>query len=316
MKTTRLIRLAVAGLMGVAAVLGVTSLALADNGPHGGAAGFSATTDSCAGCHRAHTAKGSRLLITESSQALCMTCHGSSGGAQTNVVDGQMRTGGAGLKGGGFTNAFMDTGLTGAPSSNTTTSTHNWDASAQKAWGYGPLSSVSANYSSAVNLTCVNCHNPHGNGQYRILRQSPTGGDSASANVTMSDSMSPQHDYPIGAETIGAFIYPSADNRPTNLSDWCGKCHNRYVAGVNGGHTDSTDAVFHFRHATTGLTEVANCFECHVVHGTSATMGTYSGAVTLPDLTPGTGTSNSRLLTINNRGVCIKCHDGASLTNN
>jgi hypothetical protein len=39
MKTTRLIRLAVAGLMGVAAVLGVTSLALADNGPHGGVLG-------------------------------------------------------------------------------------------------------------------------------------------------------------------------------------------------------------------------------------------------------------------------------------
>ena len=62
--------------------------ALADGGPHVAAnnSGTSTlTADSCAGCHRAHTAQAAYLLAEEE-EALCLTCHGSQGvGATTDV---------------------------------------------------------------------------------------------------------------------------------------------------------------------------------------------------------------------------------------
>ena len=61
-------------------------LASANGGPHGG---YTATTDACAGCHRAHTAVGPSLVVASSTYVLCTNCHGSAGlGANTNVDDG------------------------------------------------------------------------------------------------------------------------------------------------------------------------------------------------------------------------------------
>lgn len=47
------------GLVALVLLLVPAATALADNGPHGG---YTKTTDACAGCHRAHTAKGAMLL--------------------------------------------------------------------------------------------------------------------------------------------------------------------------------------------------------------------------------------------------------------
>ena len=91
----------------------------ADGGPHiaavnSGANGLSA--DSCAGCHRAHTAQGEFLLVADSATSLCLTCHGSTGlgstvdvenGIQyTLAADGSRDTGVLGYtRGGGFVTA-------------------------------------------------------------------------------------------------------------------------------------------------------------------------------------------------------------------
>lgn len=91
------------GVLVFAAML-VPSLAFANFGPHGG---FSADTDQCAGCHRAHTAPsaatwayndagtlytGSALLLGVGGTTVpdfCLTCHGpGTQGADTNVIDG------------------------------------------------------------------------------------------------------------------------------------------------------------------------------------------------------------------------------------
>jgi predicted CXXCH cytochrome family protein len=63
--------------------------AFADGGPHianinNGTGGLSA--DTCAQCHRAHTAKAEDLLYA-SPEAICLTCH-DGGAATTNVVQG------------------------------------------------------------------------------------------------------------------------------------------------------------------------------------------------------------------------------------
>jgi hypothetical protein len=64
------------------------------------------------------------------------------------------------------------------------------------------------------------------------------------------------------------------------------------------------------------------CLKCHVAHGTSATMSSYAAAtdITWPGgTTPtwqGTESNYSRLLHIDNRGVCLQCHPTTALTQN
>lgn len=188
---------------------------LADGGPHtatvnSGTTGISA--DSCAGCHRAHTAQG-ELLLVEEEPALCLTCHGATGtGATTDVMNGIQYSvsndplavrGNAvlgALRSGGFAKARIDSGnaarlaytsgssvrqLGMVPVLGTgqdVTSTHmNVDApELGTAWGNGSFSG-SPNPGGTTMLTCTGCHNPHGNGQYRMLNPIPT-----AANGTMA----------------------------------------------------------------------------------------------------------------------------------
>jgi predicted CXXCH cytochrome family protein len=68
----------------------------ADGGPHvsainngTGNGGATLAADSCAGCHRAHTAQGEPLLKDSGGIATCTACHGASGlGATTDVENG------------------------------------------------------------------------------------------------------------------------------------------------------------------------------------------------------------------------------------
>lgn len=286
-------------LMATAAPL-LASRASADAGPHSGGP-FAPTTDSCANCHRTHTGAGAGLIKASDSKTLCLTCHNGTG-SQLNVVDGVQTMGGLGLRGGGFTNALMDTDANGLAEDvvSPTTSAHSTNTSSQLAWGGGAVSAT-PDYGTSVALTCVNCHNPHGNGQYRILRHQPTGGyngGGAGSDVNVADEVAKTYTISYTAEYFRDTSYT-----PDNLSAWCGQCHSRYVAGPAAGHTESTDAVYKFRHdSTVGQ----GCPSCHVAHGSNAAMSALAGSsFPQPDGTTG---ADSRLLHIDNRGVCIQCH--------
>ena len=199
-------RLALLAVGGALWLFAAAIPALADGGPHiasinNGSGGL--TSDSCAGCHRAHTAQGS-LLLKEEGTALCTSCHGTAGtGATTNVADGvqyQLATTGTSMRGavlgalrnGGFSNARIGSAdgvaisylsgtairreakvpvaATGVP----VTSKH-MSLTAETAgtvWGNGPISAT-ANAGATVTLECTSCHNPHGNGNFRILNPLP-----------------------------------------------------------------------------------------------------------------------------------------------
>ncbi|TAJ99599.1 MAG: hypothetical protein EPO36_11090 [Chloroflexota bacterium] len=177
--------------------------ALADGGPHvmtsnNGSLGINA--DGCAGCHRAHTAEGPFLINAADESALCLTCHGAAvTGSTVDVMSGVQyaltnRSGGTqlgALRGGGFDTARLDAGNAsrlaylrsatdvsqrpkvgvGAPEA--VTSAHlalpeNGLVNPGIAWGNGAAGSGAG---PAVEITCAACHNPHGNGQYRILNK-------------------------------------------------------------------------------------------------------------------------------------------------
>jgi cytochrome c553 len=193
-----------------------------------------------------------------------------------------------------------------------TTSKHDVDGVARTAWGRGDISAI-ANAGTSVTLTCGSCHDPHGNGQYRILKPTPEGAYSgayagpptvaAMSNIAIADGTA----WTYTTTNYWAPADATATEYNTKVSSWCASCHTRYLAGSGAGSTSSTDAVFNYRHRTNGSTGTTACVVCHVSHGSNAAMGTNSQAVPLPGATLGRGTDSS-LLRVDNRGVCQQCH--------
>ena len=205
--------------------------ALADGGPHvaalnNGSGGL--TADSCAGCHRAHTAQNDFLLKQASTTDLCLSCHGTGGtGATTNVLQGvqfvpsatnpQNRTGvvlGA-LRDGGFVTAPIGTSnayklivalpyntvakipvrvdANGNMGGGTVTSAHlavsgNSIVATGKTWG-NFTTDGSPTGATGGTLECTSCHNPHGNDAYRILQTQPVVNGGDFAQVTAANAV-------------------------------------------------------------------------------------------------------------------------------
>ncbi len=124
------------------------------------------------------------------------------------------------------------------------------------------------------------------------------------------------------------------------ISSWCATCHTRLLANdtetenpvthVMEKHpsysTSSGDSVFNYRHRTEFSAEdfeklakehaegkekaKPTCIQCHVAHGTDATMSGYAQGVTPNGGATGEPASQeSFLLRLNNRGVCQTCHN-------
>jgi predicted CXXCH cytochrome family protein len=193
-------RLALLGTAGLLWLFAAALPALADGGPHimSQNNGLGGISGDCASCHRAHTAQAANLL-SNTVPALCTNCHNGTK-ATTDVVDGVQYapTGVTGtygstvlgaLRGGGFNYALIDSenaaryayspggllrfkGHVGAlASGQKTTSNHQGVGTV---WGNGSTQAgVSNPGASGVVLDCAKCHNPHGNGQYRILATDP-----------------------------------------------------------------------------------------------------------------------------------------------
>jgi predicted CXXCH cytochrome family protein len=298
--------------------------ASADNGPH--VMGQGLTPDTCAICHRAHTAQAPNLL-KEPETALCYTCHGDAAtGAATDVVDGvgysgTERTGTPGaLRGGGFKYAVIDSAHpsgqekegadpggvvpvlgAGAP----VTSAHSVDSSSVTDWGNGEIS-AEPNDGAAISLSCGSCHDPHGNGMYRILRPIPLE-SGATTPVEIPESKGMPHVY-----TTTNYWDVEDEYAPdliAKISAWCAACHTRYLSSTTG--AESGDAVFTDRHVSDGTKQGSpSCIQCHVAHGSNAKAEEAgSFAVHSPqELPAGPG---GRLLRIDARGTCRMCHTEA-----
>jgi predicted CXXCH cytochrome family protein len=387
---------------------------LADGGPHvkNDSSGVSTlAADGCAGCHRAHTAQGEMLLNAPGEEELCLTCHGAAGtGATTDVMTGIQYAIGAGgtgrgaalgaLRGGGFDEARLASGTAArtfrtspstiwakvsvtAPTS--VTSAHlampaNGLTLPNVAWGNdGWNTGVGA----SVEIGCASCHNPHGNGQYRILNPMPVPSSTtsglfvavASPGALVADAPLPPagdaRNYTViqvkpavggtfmllASDVLDAFkisdgnpattptkVWPAGtynasagdywhvrvpwnsatgiadspnDNAsqpstfPVQMEAWCSACHTRYHAEQGSPVNPSGDAIFSYRHQTTGT--AAACTTCHVSHGSNAAMtGASSALFPYPDAAGGTApivSASSRLLKVDNRGTCQLCHD-------
>jgi predicted CXXCH cytochrome family protein len=312
----------------------------ADGGPHSLAnnSGASGLNGDCAACHRAHTAQAADLLKS-TMPGLCLTCHDGSG-ATTDVVDGiqyvptgsntfQQGTVLGALRGGGFSYALINSSnparLSYASTSNgvtsvrnvgyvgvlatdegeKTTSTHGGTGTV---WGNGAVNSGAG---VTVDLECASCHNPHGNGQYRILQTTPGSdwtatvpafADTNTAGVQVQDTTTTgTHNYTVKPATDGANANGSAANvvtadsgdywryhwDPTGTKLWSATTSAPPIDPMNAGWngTSPTNA------AASGGVALANstglmtawCVQCHTrysgltVNGVASSLGDNSG---------------------------------------
>ncbi len=299
----------------------------ADNGPHVMGQGFA--TDTCAICHRIHTAQAPDLL-KEPETELCYTCHGAAAtGASTDVVDGvgypnTERTGTPGaLRGGGFEYALIDSGHPSGQGSEgkdpggvvpalaggaRVTSAHSVDSSSQTDWGNGPIS-ASVDYGKTISLTCGSCHDPHGNGMYRLLRPIPLESGASKPGVEIpepAEMKGNESEHVYTTENYWDVEDKYAPDFIAKISAWCALCHTRYLSSTS--YTASGDAVFTDRHISNGTTQGSpSCIQCHVAHGSNASVeAAGSMAIHSPEEVP--AGPDSRLLRIDGRGTCRMCH--------
>ena len=303
-----------AGLFAVLLLLFGAGAASADNGPHMTAGSGGGTSpllaDACATCHRAHTsASGGRQTPQ---QQLCFACHSSAAaGATTNVEDGQVAGTGHGLRGGGFDNAMMDTSWTGRATLRPATSMHLVaDDATGTMWGSGGVGSGTG--PANIALGCLSCHDPHGNGNYRILRNLPKDA-SSQWPIAVADQIVKVYGVKSADNKYFGEVYAGGDYQvQAQLTRWCASCHTRMDAEAWAGKTSSGDNIHNYRHSTriatddtqscaichtnAGGTEPAPdpfkvtqavahvpiCLSCHVAHGTAAVMGQASSAVLYP----------------------------------
>jgi predicted CXXCH cytochrome family protein len=336
--------IALAAAVVALAILGGPAPAQGDEGPH--VQGWGATADDCASCHRAHRAQADRLLVADQ-ELLCLNCHGNDAmGSVLNVSSGTNEADGGALRAGGFETARLNTqdptlpppagGVTIgvlAPPGQSVTSSHTVDGSAETIWGYGDISASPNVGRVDYTMTCGSCHDPHGSGNYRALRTRPSGlvafgqpvppwmpnlagklADETTKDYTTSNYWSlPYTDWWRDSTGDG---YADTEITGRQVGLWCTTCHTRYNDPYQ--MKETGDDIFAYRHTTdpstrtasaTGPARPQSCLQCHVAHGTNAVMGSASGAVEWPDGMAGGGATDSRLLKMDNRGVCQKCHN-------
>jgi cytochrome c553 len=186
-------------------------------------------------------------------------------------------------------------------------------------WGNGAVSATVNPGKAGVTLECSSCHDPHGNGNYRILKPIPNDSDAAVA-VDIPDAVAKNYttaDYWLVTDrqvptTKGSTVLPVAgqtDGYVANVAAWCTTCHTRYLAGSGSYKTASGDATFMYRHRSDANYKqgAANCITCHVSHGSNATMQGVSVGLLPGDTAAPAG--DSHLLRVDNRGTCLMCHN-------
>ncbi|TAK27619.1 MAG: hypothetical protein EPO21_23930 [Chloroflexota bacterium] len=307
------LRLIAALALAVTGALALVGGLSANGGPHGD---YGPTTDACAGCHRAHTAVGPKLLIASTTTALCQVCHGvTTNGANTDVWDGYLvggpygTTNGA-LNGGGFAYYKLQQGT-----STSATSTHDVSNSTAAAWGNGTSRGATASMSGG-NLTCASCHDPHGSTNYRIIKTTING---YSVTVTDSTTKSYTDEYwAAGDQSIVCKACHDAYHKTAvgqgstaDLGTFTHRVDMPYNAspyGSNPNPETTSLSGYYLPLATSGsANNTVVCQTCHLPHGSSAQMSGYATTTSMT-ATGYSGPEDSALLRLNNRGVCEVCH--------
>lgn len=222
----------------------------------------------CSDCHTMHNSKGGLpmrydqsgdaaavLLRAESATAVCLACHV----GERRGIDVSPPTNWD-PPGGGFPSDLKDPLM--------------------QAHSLGTAPVLPPDGDTPVVMTCVTCHDPHGNGAYRNLRASPSGTGRSTAAPVVSQSVTAN-----GSNADA--VYTRANVRyVSGMSQWCMDCHNlmdpathhswdRPIAGSSFADFAAWSAISQNRVPTQNATVAAApnlndqvfCLSCHKAHG-------------------------------------------------
>jgi predicted CXXCH cytochrome family protein len=145
------------------------------------------------------------LLLTSTTNALCLTCHD---GTDTDAPDVVYPVTYTSDTAGGY---FANSG--GIASDNA----HNLGM---------PSGEIPPGSSDSLILTCASCHNPHGNSNYRNLLFNPAGSGNSS-NVDVIVYQTNTADGPGGRSPADVYV-PANIIYQRGMSDWCNDCHPNF----------------------------------------------------------------------------------------
>jgi cytochrome c553 len=174
----------------------------------------------------------------------------------------------------------------------------------------------------ADGLTCVSCHDAHGNDNYRNLQSSV--GNATSIKVTFQNAaysgVSSIFQVAVNPTSIhystGNIQYRK-DNTVDGLSQWCKGCHTNFhgsggdpnVGGTPTGDTNSADAEW-LRHPTIDVTFAEGVTNQHI--DSSGWFSDYASrlpVVSTSNQIPGTSSTSD------NQVACITCHKAHGSSN-
>lgn len=274
-----------------------------DTSAHGN---FAGNNDVCGNCHLSHTGKSEKLTISSTTLDVCESCHDGTG-SKYDVQNGKVKLSDAPEWGNSPAGPYGDLGRPGLTS--TPTSTHGLGSVVSTAPG--------SNTSATFQLGCGGCHDPHNQGNYRLLRK--VVGTSADPNVP--------------AVNVEAYAVTTPQGEKVNYVSgnvtFCGSCHSDFNQGTGSGHTAATTSAQPgftlstgangnsglFMHAVNvSVTSYPNtdtnslplegssrnivCATCHYAHGT-----TVNGISTKKD-----GSTSTVLKRTDNMTACEDCH--------
>jgi len=210
--------------------------------------GFNGNNGDCSVCHSMHTKNNRKLLVESDESALCYGCHAADGSRRSSFQQAQLVWKGD------------------APSYPT-----QWDGTGGSFGAfYNQTTGGSIMSHHAINKTdspapggtttehrCGTCHNPHGNNNYRLLRDDVNGASGISVKV----------------DVMG--------NYSSGISSFCGACHTMYAdtgSGVEGYRRHPVNVKLtaaEYGNLTGSHTEPkaqtesrgAMCLSCHFAHG-------------------------------------------------
>lgn len=187
-----------------------------DANPHGY---YWDNPDLCENCHATHKADGPRLLREVNADRLCLTCHDGTG-SKYNVLSGKFK----GLDAAMYPSVAGPYGsLEGITVEEQAyvTSRHDLDIFIYAATGNNIENLETAD----SHLSCSSCHDPHGNENYRNLRQNMRVSSDPSIPLIQTEA------YSVTATTYEQPVYVRG------AVEFCGSCHSDFNQSAGASRT-------------------------------------------------------------------------------
>ena len=261
----------------------------------------------CKGCHTMHNSEdgafvdpenpfGNAFLLRDATPSdICIACHGN--GLGSVFVDDPLAP--SAEKGGGNFVFLLEDNINDAHAgaSNPVTGDgagHNIISAAKGTFQDATLQTAPGGTFPSSVLACSSCHDPHGNGNFRLLY----GAGTVRAGVTFTA------DAP-DAEGLAIFFGAESDSNHTaykgGMSAWCGNCHGDF-------HNEADGRLVHPAGSAIGgaVAEAYNLYNGSEdpYGGTQATA--YLAAVPFQD--PGAATDSTAGPSAASQVMCLTCH--------